>query len=293
MIGLLLCFADEARVVPVPPPMPKRAIVKREGPLPGETIEMEDGDRKFTLFIPSACRPAKHMPLRIHFHSAVWQAVQEHLDAGGTCPIVVFNGGQGSSAYAKPFEDEARIGRWLRLVAEACVRRGAPKDARVASLSISSFSAGYGAVRQLVQDPAVFKLIKRVVLLDSMYGSLDPASAAREPLRQHIACWQPLAEAAMRGEKTFCVTFSQVPTPAYASSLECAEALVRVCGGELRPVERGACAATLDADFPLAARFDKGRFHVWGYAGSDAEAHMTHARHLADVWKALDLVRSP
>lgn len=256
-------------------------------------MEVTDGDRKFTLFIPSVYRPAKEIGLTIHFHSATWHAVQEHLDRGATSPIIAYYAGEGSSVYAKSFEDKGRLRRWLDIVAAECVKRGAPKDACVDSLSISSFSAGYGAVRQILDDPAAFKLIKRVVLCDSMYGSLDPNLQERVPAREHIWCWKPLADAAIRGEKTFCITYSQVPTPTYASSSECASALVRLCGGELKPVEKGTLSATLDADFPLLARFDKGCFHVWGYGGEDAQAHMTHARHLADVWKALDLVKSP
>jgi len=273
--------------------MAKRQIARWERPLPGDCIEIIDGDRKFTLFIPSAYRPSKAIDLTIHFHSAIWHAMQEHLDRGATGPIIAFYPGEGSSVYAKSFEDKARLGRWMRAVEAECIKRGAPAGARVQSLAISSFSAGYGAVRQILEDPLAFNLIKRVVLCDSMYGSLDPNSQARIPANEHISCWKPLAESATRGEKTFCITYSQVPTPTYASSSECAAALVRMCGGDLRPVEKGTLSATLDADFPLLARFDKGHFHVWGYGGEDGQAHMTHARHLADVWMALDLVKSP
>jgi hypothetical protein len=161
------------------------------------------------------------------------------------------------------------------------------------SLDITSFSAGYGAVRELVQQPEAFKLIRRVILADSMYGSLTPNMPSRTPLADHVHVWKPLAEAAIRGEKTFCVTFSEVPTPTYASSSEMAVALVTALGGKLDPVELGALEATKDPDFPLRQRFDKGHFHVWGYGGQDGQAHMTHARHLADTWKALDKASAP
>jgi hypothetical protein len=39
---------------------------------------------------------------------------------------------------------------------------------------------------------------------------------------------------------------------------------------------------------PLLQRADVGRFHVWNYAGTNAQAHLTHVRHLADLWRALD-----
>jgi hypothetical protein len=43
----------------------------------------------------------------------------------------------------------------------------------------------------------------------------------------------------------------------------------------------------------LLYRADIGHLHLWGYGGEDAQAHMTHVRHLADVWKALDACGEP
>ena len=45
--------------------------------------------------------------------------------------------------------------------------------------------------------------------------------------------------------------------------------------------------AASDKDFPLLRRADAGNLHVWGYGGTNAQAHMTHVRHAADIWKAL------
>lgn len=278
--------------------MPRRPIAPRES-LPGTKIEIEDGDRKYTLFLPDAGRPSKDVELTLHFHSAQWHAIQEHLDRGATGPIVAFYPGEGSSIYGKSFEDRQRLDRWKDRVLRELKERGWPQDAQISAIDITSFSAGYGAVRQLVQQPAAFKLMRRVILADSMYGSLavepDPAAAPpklplepRAPLAAHVLVWKPLAEAAIKGEKTFCVTFSAVPTPTYASSSEMANALVEAVGGHLEAVEPGKLPATEDPEFPLRTRFDQGRFHVWGYGGEDGQAHMTHARHLADIWKALD-----
>jgi hypothetical protein len=292
MIPTLALFAtasqEPAIRLPLPPPMPRRAISPRSG-LQGETLEIEDGNRKYTLFLPTSMQRTKDVSLTIHFHSAIWHAIQEHLDRGLNGPLIAFYPGEGSSIYGASFADKERLGRWMKRVLVELRARGFPSDVKIASLDISSFSAGYGAVRELVKDPGAFRLMRRVVLGDSMYGSLVSDSTERMPVAEHIDVWVPLAKAAMRGEKTFAVTFSQVPTPTYASSSECAAALVEAVGGKLKAVEPGTLAATLDSEFPLRSRFDSGSFHVWGYGGEDGQAHMTHARHLADVWMALDL----
>jgi cell wall-associated NlpC family hydrolase len=161
----------------------------------------------------------------------------------------------------------------------------------VERIDISSFSAGYGAVREIVQVPEYVKLIRRIVLADSLYAGWDPATtqpgATSRPAAENIDPWQPFVEAAARGEKTFVLTHSQVPT-SYANTEACAKALIELVGAQVETIDRGALPATLDPDFPLLYRACKGNFHVWGYGGVDAQAHMTHPRHIAEVWRALD-----
>ena len=284
MVGLAVA---QAKGVPEPPTMAPRAISARAS-LPGTSIEVEDGDRKYTLFIPSAAKPSSEVALTIHFHSAVWHALQEHVDRGVTGPVIAFYPGEGSSIYAQSFQDPERLKRWMDRTLSELKLRGWPNDSRISAIDVTSFSAGYGAVRELVKSPSAFTLLRRVVLADSMYGSLMVGIETRTPLAEHVLVWKPLAEAAMKGEKTFAITFSQVPTPSYASSSEMASALVEALGEKFVAV-----SFANETEYPLLKRFDKGRFHVWGYIGEDGQAHMTHARHLADVWKALDKAGAP
>jgi hypothetical protein len=256
--------------------------------LPGEIIEIADGDQKYTLFLPHAMDRRKDVALTLHFHSAQWHAIQEHLDRGLNGPLIAFYPGEGSSVYAKSFGDRHRLTRWIGRVEDELRRRSFPAGARVRKVDVTSFSAGYGAVRELVKDPYAFGMLRRVILADSLYGSLDPAAQERTPAAEHIEVWLPLARAAMAREKTFAITFSAVKTPTYASSSECAAAIVRAVGGQLHKVPVGTVSATLEPQFPLLSRFDSGFFHVWGYGGEDAQAHMTHARHLGSLWQALD-----
>ncbi len=275
--------------------MPRRDIAPPRDSLPGETILLQDRGTNFTLFLPNGWE--KNIPasgkivLRVHFHSAVWFAIQEHLRCGLNGPMIAFSLGEGSSVYRIPFEDRERFSRCLALVEAELKKRGAPKNTRITTVGISSFSAGYGAVREIVKSPEYFKLIRRIVLCDSMYASFDEAAwqhGINKPAREHIAPWIPFAKAAVRGEKTFAVTHSEVPTTTYANSALCATALIGAVGAQRKEVAPGSLPATNDPQFPLRSRTDVGNFHVWSYGGEDGQAHMTHARHLADVWNALD-----
>ena len=277
--------------VPTPPPMPKRAIAPTPTPPPGTTIVLTDRGTNFTLFLPESAAKNSSTNTRItaHFHTVPWFAIQEHLRRGLREPLLIFALGEGSTAYRVPFEDRERFARTLQLTEAELVKQGAPREAKITSVDVTSFSAGYGAVRELLQTPQYFALLRRLILCDSIYGGLAPTTAGqRRVTPEHVAAWVPFAQAAARGEKTFVLTHSAIATARYASSGEVAIALLETLGIPRVPVAPGAIPAAADRDFPLCFRADRAGLHVWSYAGDDAPAHLTHIRHLADVWLALD-----
>ncbi len=263
---------------PIPPPMPKREISKSQLLPPGRQIDLY-GDGKFTLFIPESWQPSKALRLTIHFHGAAWFAIDEHLRRGLREPLVAIYAGEGSTVYRNAFQNPDA---WPRLLADVLAETHAETIDRV---DVTSFSAGYGAVRELLKQESPQKQIRRMILADSMYASFT-SPADKTPQKDQIDPYLAFSKAAMKGEKGFVVTFSQVPTDTYANSASCASALVNAIGGNLRLVLKGDVPATLDPLFPLLSRFDQGGFHVWGYGGTDAQAHMTHPRHIADIWRA-------
>jgi hypothetical protein len=261
-----------------PPPMPQRAIAPGKDSSNGRQSILNEGEIKFTLFVPEAAKLPPEL-LTIHFHTAEWLVIQEHIRRGARHPLAAVNLGEGSSVYRRAFEDASRFGRVLGVIGK---QLGAP----VKELEISSFSAGYGAVREIIKQPEYFARIRTIVLGDSMYAGLEPNSV-RKPLGEQIDVWVPFARAAMEGKKTFVFTYSAVPTSTYASSSECAQALLATLGVKDRAVEAGSAPAAADKDFPLLRRADSGNLHVWGYGGTNAQAHMTHPRHSADIWNAI------
>jgi len=263
-----------------PPGLANRSIAPRPE-LPGIRTELQVEGAKWVLFVPDSWVPGPETNLAVHFHSAEWHAIQEHLDRGLADPLLAFYPGEGSAIYARSVADPEHFPKLMEAVRTELVRRRFPTDGRIDRIDVTSFSAGYGAVREWVKQPEPFHKLRRVILADSLYGSLDPAATVRVPLEDHIEVWEPLARAAIEGRKEFLITVSDVATPTYASSRECAEALVARVGGTMSE-------ASGSGEFPLRSTFAAGRFMVWRYGGDDARAHMAHARHLATFWRALD-----
>ena len=263
-----------------PPPMPQRAIAQDKAPPPGRKIALADGDVKFTLFVPDTWKKTNGT-LTVHFHTAEWFVIQEHLRRGATHPLATFYLGEGSTVYRRAFEDKGRFGRVIEMVEREL-------SFKANAIEVSSFSAGYGAVREIIKEPQYVERIATIVLGDSMYAALE-TNGVRRPSGEQIEVWVPFALAAMKGDKTFVFTYSAVATKSYASSSECARALLAAVGVSEEPVAPNSTRAASDKDFPLLSRADAGNLHGWGYGGTNAQAHMTHPRHIAEVWRALAL----
>lgn len=273
--------------------MAPRSIRPPEHPPPGEHLDLRERDMPFVLFLPEGWSDATNRGrLAIHFHTADWVAVGEHLRAGCRFPLAAIFLGSGSARYREPFTDTNRFPRLLVQIEDELARRGVRE--RIQVVDVSSFSAGYGAVRELVRQPDAFARIQRIVLSDSLYGSLASGAEGQGPrvvAPEHVDCWLPFARAAMRGEKTWVFTYSEIPTTSYASTGECAAAILASLGMKSEPVAANACPAAAEPPYPLRLRADAGNLHFWGYAGGDAGAHMVHPRRLAEVWQALDATR--
>lgn len=237
----------------------------------GRVQEISVEGQSATLFIPDGWLAQPKNRIAAHFHSPAWYVVSQFQQTGLNSPVVTFNFGQGSTVYAGPFKKPGSFAEWLSKI-ESVI------GGKVGQLVVTSYSAGYGAVRELVSQPAFLDRLETLVLSDSMYGSFAPEGAATRTVEpDHAKVWMPLAERAIAGKATVVITCSAIHPEAYAGTDEVSSALVKLLGGEMKP-------ATLDgSDQPLQATFDLGRLFVWHYGGNSPEAHMTHARRAKDI----------
>lgn len=271
----------------LPPVMNKVQIAPPATPNPAKRIEITVHNATAVMMLPAKWKPQRKQTVFLHFHGPDWHTINEFDRAGFTLPVVNFAVGQGSTVYGNLFRPKEAINDWMTAIRDQLSQAANIKDLEITKLHLSSFSAGYGAIRELLQDPPTFAKIATVVLCDSMYASL----ATKEPrtvLQEHTDVWVPIAKKAMSKKAKFALAVSMVPTPEYASSSECADALAKTLGVEWKEAE-STNPATKDPDFPLLKTAEKGFLYLWQYGGSGPDAHMTHARHLADIWRAIGL----
>src|SRR5207247_6658651 len=133
--------------------------------------------------------------------------------------------GAGSSAYRRPFEQPELFQNLLREAGEQLhLHRG------WSSITLSGFSAGYGAVREILGRPEYSALVRNVLLLDGIHTSYVPEG---KPLavggvidRAGLEAFIGFAREAVAGRKTFVITHSEIFTGAYSSPTECTDYLL-------------------------------------------------------------------
>ena len=218
--------------------------------------------------------------LLIHFHGAV-DTIRGAMERSGlAATVVVVNQPGLSAAYAAPFRDDPDL--FATLLAEPARIAGgddapAPRWRRI---TLSCFSAGYGAVREILKDPAAVDRVDAIVAADSIYAGLDEAGSAdgvRRADARDMAGFLAFAEAAAEGRKVFVITHSAQPTP-YASTTETADFLLERLGIDRQPI-----ATATDDAWRQTSRAARGRFEVLGFDGASGPAHLFHLR-MIDRW---------
>lgn len=154
-------------------------------------------------------------------------------------------------------------------------------DAHVARILVSSFSAGYQAVSEILKVAHDHPSLTGVLLLDSLYGSYR--GATHNVAVESIEPFELAAKRALESPRfAFILTHSNVETIGYASTKEVATTLLDrlVVRASLLKVtgERGMQRVAEERGFVLR-----------GYGGSDKGAHCAHLAllpELIDVWRS-------
>lgn len=244
----------------------------------GTEIELGDGA---TLYIPTGYQPTDgKVNVALHLHGAA-TVVEPAIEEGGwSAVLIVFNRGGLSSAYAKPFSDPSLFPRLLDQAVKALDDRYPGRPLKVDKVLLSSFSAGFGGVREILKTPASFDRIDALVLADSLYCGYSGDPATKTLDADLMSVFERFAREAAEGRKRVLVTHSAQVPEGYASTTETADSLINATGADVE---------SKDVDWGdgwrQTRRAVKGRFEVLGFAGVEAADHLRHLRRVGALWK--------
>lgn len=277
------CFAAPAQQNPSPMVEHTREHPRLTKTQPeGRRLPLELG----TLFVPKNLFSSETMTLKRHenaskraikllffFHGGDWlpefAAAQQQNMA-----VITVQAGAGSGNYVKLFaEDPARF---LRLIAEAEAKSGLT----FGEIDLGGWSAGCGALRQILGDPASYDRVGGVLCIDGVhtgYVNGKPGPEESQIETDNLQNWLRLGRDAMAGKKRFILTHSEIFPGTFASTTETADYLLREWGLAAHPVVKWGPMKT-----QMLSEERAGGLLVVGFAGNSAPDHVDQLHSLPE-----------
>lgn len=214
-----------------------------------------------------------HVWLHLHGNADTVEAAFSSLGAPGVLVTLTLPGL--SKVYADYFADPAAFAALWREVVVAV--QSAPHGTGwvPGELTVSSFSAGFGGVRQLLRQPAAFDRITTLVMADSIYCGYTASLPERSIDPALMEGFVRFAQLASSGKKRMLITHSQQVPEGYGSTTETADYLIAAVGGS-----RVAETASWTKGLVQASHCTRGGFEVLGFTGKEANDHLQHLRSL-------------
>jgi hypothetical protein len=265
ILALLAASAAFAQMPQNPSPM-----VEHRRPHPRLTEQHPPGRREAlslgTLFVPGKSRPRT---LLFFFHGGTWlpevAAAKRHL------AVVTIQIGAGSGVYSRAFTDPARFGK---LISEAEAKSGVAYK----RILLAGWSAGNGAIRTILRDPASYQRVSAILDIDGMHAGYING----KPDPRDLDIWAKLSADAEAGKKRFLITHSEIYPGTFASTTETADWLLDEIHLKARPVLRHGPMGTQQL-----SEAKKGKFLLRGYAGNSAPDHVDQLHSLPDYLRWL------
>lgn len=230
-----------------------------------------------TLFLPAKLKLKSSTPLLFFFHGGTWLPEVAAARNGKTA-VISIQIGAGSGVYAAAFADPQRFPTLLR---EAESKAGVG----FAPLALGGWSAGCGAIREILKSPKSYQRVERVLLIDGIHTGYigdKPGPLESQLETNNLEIFVQLARDAITGKKRVIITHSEIFPGTYASTTETADYLVQQLGLARRAVVKWGPLRTQQL-----SEVRQGQFLLIGYAGNSAPDHVDQLHSLPQYLKWL------
>jgi hypothetical protein len=224
-----------------------------------------------TLFLPAKLKLKSSTPLLIHFHGGAW--LPEVAAVRVNTAVIAIQLGAGSGVYARAFADSTRL---QKLLQEAEAKAGV----QFSSLTLSAWSAGYGAIREILKVPDNYARVERVLLMDGLhtgYVGNKPGPQESQLETDGLQIFLQFARDAVAGKKRMLITHSEIFPGTFASTTETADWLLKELGLKRKAVVRWGPMQTQQL-----SEVKQGQFQLIGFAGNAAPDHVDQLHSLPE-----------
>jgi hypothetical protein len=229
-----------------------------------------------TLFIPANLNLKSPAPLLFFFHGSTW--VPEVAAAGNGTAVISIQIGSGSRAYIQPFLDPKFFGNLLQ---EAESKAGV----KFSPITLAGWSAGCGAIRQIMSTPEYYDRIANTILIDGIhtgYVTGQPGPLESQINTDQLQIFVRMARDAIAGKRRMIITHSEIFPGTFASTTETADYILGQLGLKRQPVLKWGPMQTQELSEVRA-----GGFLLVGFAGNSAPDHVDQLHSLPEYLKWL------
>jgi hypothetical protein len=226
------------------------------------------------VYFPETSLYADSVRLLIHFHGAAFVPMYAVEKSSHHYVLASVNLGSGSSVYEQAFQMERTFASFLESIQDSLAIL-AGQDLQFSGIYLSSFSAGYGAVRAILSQTDALPLLNGVLLLDGLHTDYVPErkvlAEGGKLNEEKLLPFLNFARLAIAGRKDFVITHSEIFPGTYASTTETADYLIQQTSLHRTPVLKWGVLG-----MQQLSEAKKGRFMVLGFAGNSAPDHIDH-----------------
>lgn len=228
------------------------------------------------VFIPQKSRHAKKFDLLIHFHGASYVSNYAATHYKGNLIAVTVSIGSGSKVYGDAFEDTTKLRSLIDSIATGA-ERIISHPIKIRHITLSGFSAGYGAIRKILRSQSNYDKVNAVLLLDGIHASYIPerivlAEGGKIDSTGLNAFINLASDASKKNsKKKFLITHSEIFPGTYVSTTEATDYIAQLLRINITPVLRW---GPLGMQQISEAR--QNHFTIMGFAGNTARDHVDH-----------------
>lgn len=214
----------------------------------------------------------KKFDLLIHFHGASYVPKNAVFNSKTPILLAIVNLGSGSSVYEKAFLNELVFPKLIDIIVDSVSANNGFKI-ELSKKYLSSFSAGYGAVRAILKNHK--SELDGILLLDGLHTDYDPpAKVLAEGGKlntEKLNNFLKFAQLAVNGRKKILISHSEIFPGTYASTTETADWLISSLKLKRTPILKWGPAGMQQ----LSETVKKG-FTILAFAGNSAPDHVDH-----------------
>ena len=229
-----------------------------------------------------AARQLNYRDLFLHFHGAhdiVQMAVKNRFPEAIAASVNL----NGLSGAYQSYVGRSPHWMFVKLLAEV---QQATDTKQFDSITLSSFSAGYGAIRALLDDPRCVELIDQLVLADTVYASFGHRRNSLEarpfPSHEQNKPFVDFAKLAVTGKKGMVLTHCELEPETYASTEEVGQLIRDAIGVRLTPVNE-----VWSKDLRIKGHVRKGRFVSIATRGNQGSDHLAHLKGIGTWYRII------